>query len=92
MLNDEFVVDGADQFARRVAALATGAQQQVELAYRLALTRAPSPQEAEWCEEFLRQQQANYEAELRPPPDSAQPALASLCRVLFNMSNFLYVE
>lgn len=92
MLNDGFVVEQADQFAQRLANQATGAKQRVELAYRLALTRVPTPQESEWCVEFLQKQQMHFTAEQPAPPDTTTQALASLCRVLFNMSNFLYVE
>ena len=92
MLNDGFVVEQADQFAQRLANQATGAKQRVEFAYRLALTRLPTPQESEWCVKFLRKQQMHYAAEQPTSPDTAAQALASLCRVMFNMSNFLYVE
>jgi Protein of unknown function (DUF1553)/Protein of unknown function (DUF1549)/Planctomycete cytochrome C len=55
LLNDEFVHRQAKLFADRVREAAPGdAAKQVELAYRIALSRAPRANEAELAAEFLR--------------------------------------
>jgi len=58
LLNDEFVLRQAKLFADRVAEAAPGdAVKQVDLAYRIALSRAPRPEEAQIAAEFLRKRQ-----------------------------------
>ena len=58
LLNDEFVLRQAKLFADRVAEAAPGdTVKQVDLAYRIALSRAPRPEEAQIAAEFLRKRQ-----------------------------------
>tara|TARA_Y100000588_G_scaffold362424_1_gene424108 strand:- start:588 stop:839 length:252 start_codon:yes stop_codon:yes gene_type:complete len=48
LLNNESVLRQAELFAERLAALAPGdLARQVDLAYRIALTRSPRPEEAQ---------------------------------------------
>ena len=54
LMNDEFVVRQAELFAKRLEEAAPGdVARQVELAYRLALSRAPEPEERKLAAEFL---------------------------------------
>ena len=77
MLNDSFVLEQAEWLAARVAREGAGCR--VEAAFRVALGRPPTPREAAWCAEALRRH-----------GDDAR-ALARLCHVLLNTSEFLYV-
>ena len=77
LLNDEFVLQQARLFAERVresAGADTGAQ--VDLAYRLAVSRAPSAQERELAREYL----ANGHN------------LEGLAHVLLNTNEFAYLR
>jgi hypothetical protein len=75
MLNDAFVREQAERFAKRVRAeSANDRGRQVELAFLIALSRPPRPSEAELCRDFL-----------------ARRGLALLCHTLLNTSEFLYV-
>ena len=97
LLNDAFVLDQADHFADRLAREAGPvAKDRVDLAFRIALGRGPTTEEAAWSVELLNEQRDAYNAASNgsssavPNPD--RKALASLCHALFNFNNFLYVE
>jgi hypothetical protein len=93
MLNDEFVMQQADAVAARVAAaVARGTRQPIDFAYRLILLRRPTQQEFDWSSEFLSQQSASYRTADVAPEDADHRALAGLCHILLNSSQFLYVE
>ena len=89
LLNDPEVVAAADAFARRVAAAVKPADC-VALAFRLALCRAPTTDEATAATALLVKHARRY-AEL-PAEEAAVRALAHLCQVLFCTNEFLYVE
>jgi hypothetical protein len=78
MLNDEFVRTQAVAIAERVRAKGGD---EIELAFRLVLGRSPSKTESAIAVELIGKQK-----ELR-----AKDALAHLCHVLLNTSEFLYV-
>ena len=93
MLNDSLALEQADHFAQRVWNHAGRAPaERIELAFRIALSRSPDSQEIQWSSELLRQLAARYQAEGSPADQAARQALMHLCRVLFNSSEFLYVE
>ena len=93
MLNDPLALEQADHFAQRVWHNAgQSPAERIELAFRIALSRAPDSQEIQWSSELLRQHAARYRAEGSPADQAARQALMHLCRVLFNSSEFLYVE
>jgi hypothetical protein len=75
MLNDAFVREQAERFAKRVRAEAgVEASRQIEDAFLIALSRPPRAQEIEWCRDFL-----------------ARRGLPILCHTLLNTSEFLYI-
>jgi hypothetical protein len=80
MLNNAVVLEQSDAFADRVI-IESGNDdaKAIDLAFRLALTRSPRGDEQSWCADFLRGHQPRREA------------IAQLCHVLFNSSEFLYV-
>jgi cytochrome c553 len=80
LLNDPFVRNQATLFAARVRAEAGSASADwIERAYRLALARAPEPEE--------RQQLASFLAS----GDSGK-RLIDLCQLLFTLNEFAYVD
>ncbi len=80
LLNGRLVNDEAVYFARRIAETAgSDTAAQVEQAYQRALTRPPTAEELHDALEFLA-------------AEPAAEALNGLCRVLFNLNEFVYVD
>jgi mono/diheme cytochrome c family protein len=92
MLNDAFVLSQADAFAERVARTAgADLEKRIDLAYRIALSRGPTAQEAVLCAELVRRHAERYRSEKVPDDQAQRKALAQFCHVLLNTSEFLYV-
>lgn len=85
LLNNDFALRQARYFAERVAALASNERERIRVAYRIALSRAPTPSELDANLEFLHQQAAYHEGD-------ALDALTDLCDVILNLNEFLYVS
>ena len=80
LLNGRLVNDEAAHFAQRIVELAgADVRAQVRCAYNLALTRSPTADEFHEALAFLAAEPAGQ-------------ALAGLCRVLFNLNEFVYVD
>ena len=80
MYNGAFVSEEARHFAARVRQNAEESPDaQIRLAFRLALGRAPSPEESVRMRQLLQSS----------APDEGLPAI---CRVLFNANEFIYHE
>jgi len=93
MLNDALALEQAEQFAHRVWHQAgRSPNEQIELAFRIALTRPPDEQDTRWSAELLQQHTTRYRQNGSTDDEAARKALMHLCRVLFNSSEFLYVE
>ena len=93
LLNDEFVLEQADWFAARVLREAgDGPEARIERTFRLALAREPTPNEVRSCLRLLRQQDARFRENGANEEEVPRKALACLCQVVFNTSEFLYVE
>jgi hypothetical protein len=93
MLHDALLADQAEHFAGRVERLAPATpSRRIEAAFRVALARRPNAREAEVCAGLLRRQAAAYFAAGEPREGAAHRALAQLCLVLLNTSEFLFVE
>ena len=89
MLNDEFLWKQSRQLAQHVVArVGNDRQRQVQVVFRLALTRSPSDVERQSCLEHLEQQTAILAAD----ENSEATALADLCLAILNTSEFLYAE
>ena len=81
LFNGDFVNEEAAALARRIRREAgEGKGEQVRLAYRLAFSRSPSPEEAGHFVKFLGQ------------AEEADDALVGFCRVLLNASEFVYID
>jgi hypothetical protein len=87
LLNNSFVHARSNAVARRVVArMAEDLTQQVRQAWRFTLGRDPDESEEALAIKFVAAQQAQFE-------DNAKFwALASLCHVLLNSNEYLYVD
>jgi hypothetical protein len=83
LLNGEFTNRQARHFAERlVREVGTDPEKQVERAYVLALGRQPTTNESEALQRFL----------LREAESNRDGALAQMCRVIFNLNEFVYAD
>jgi hypothetical protein len=83
LLNGDFTNRQARHFAERlVREVGADADRQIERAYGLALGRPPTTTEREATRAFLRREAEN---------DSGG-ALAQMCRVIFNLNEFVYPD
>jgi hypothetical protein len=92
LFNGQFVNRQAEHFAQRLVREA-GADPaaQIGLAYRLALSRPPTDQELKTIVEFLQSHAAGSEG--LAADDAARPAaLVQVCRVIFNLNEFVYTD
>lgn len=101
MLNGSFVNRQAEHLARRLEREAgTDARSQVELAYRLVLCRAPEPKECDVLLEYLAAESRRISADAAATPNAlaidstaaASRARMQLCRILFNLNEFVYPD
>jgi hypothetical protein len=97
LLNDDFHHERSTALARRVAASAGDEPiDRIDMAWRIALGRVPDDGERRLASEHLQRQRARFDR-LRAAGDTEalDPdtlALASLCHVLINSNEFLYVD
>jgi hypothetical protein len=96
LFNGEFVNRQAQHLAQRLVKEAgSDPAKQIELAYRLALCRPPTAQERLAMTEFLQREAENQSGIGGKPtqPDEGQRrALEQLCRVVFNLNEFVYPD
>ena len=93
MLNDAFLAEQAEHFARRVERLSAAlARRTIELAFRLALVRRPVAAETATCRDLLDREERLFRERGLARDVAAHRALAQLCQVLFNTSEFLFAE
>lgn len=91
LMNSPFTLEQSLKFAESLREQATGnVADLVKQAYRRALGRWPTDAELKLAKEFLKQQTA--ELVPRWKDDAAKHALADLCRALFNVNEFVYVD
>ncbi len=98
LLNNHFVHEQSEVWANRLVEEVEGAAEaQVTRAWQLAYGRAPSATESTAALAHLRQQREHFgnagaEAPRQLAADPQLLALASLCHVLLNSNEFLYVD
>ena len=95
LLNSEFVMERAQDFADRLNELAGGGaatEKKVETAYLMALARKPSPSEMAFCAEHLDEQTQGYLDVKSTDEEASYAALASLGQMLMASNEFLYVD
>jgi hypothetical protein len=95
LFNGEFVQEQAKHFAERLIREAgDDSDAQIERAYRLALARHPEKLERDTMRAFLKTQAARLVDE-RPeasPSEIRLQALTQMCRVIFNLNEFVYSD
>jgi len=75
MLNDRFVIEQSEHFARRVMVSAGPDQgSRMELAFRIALSRKPTKNESQWAADLIGQQTARYSKQTEPQLSAEQVA------------------
>jgi hypothetical protein len=99
LLNNDFVHQESAALAERVRRDAPDdPNAQIEQAWWLALSRAPTDDERAWAAAHLRTQRRNLAEQASAVGDSLSDddaharALASLCHVLLNLNEFIYVD
>ena len=95
LLNSEFVMERAQDFADRLNELAGGgaaAEKKIEMAYLMALARRPSPEEAAFSAQHLDEQAQGYLDVKSSDEQASYAALASLGQMLMASNEFLYVD
>jgi hypothetical protein len=91
LLNDEFALLQARHFAARVTQAAGQAPtEQIKSAYRIALSRDPTPKEMAGSLQFIEKQRAHHAD--KPAADPVTLALTDFCHVILNLNEFLYVQ
>jgi len=83
LLNSEEVMTAARATAERVARMTAKPDQQVESAFRLAIGRPPTAQELTMSKSFVAKASGSAD-------DTA--GLTELCRALFNLNVFVYIN
>jgi hypothetical protein len=87
LLNDAFMLEQAEQFAQRVAALASTPEGRIETAFRLAFARPPTAEEMAAALALLKKVEKRYAGQ----PQADLKPLANLCHMLLCTNEFLYV-
>ena len=93
-LNSEFSMQQSERFAQRIDRLTDDdapLQKKVEVAFGLAFSRQPRPEELKLAEVYLGRQRQRYLDLGTPAKEASQRALAGLCQMLMSASEFLYV-
>jgi cytochrome c553 len=86
MLNNPFVLQQAEQWAKRVLAAPGGAEDRIRAMYATAFGRPPTTDELTAATAFVAEQAKEYGT-----PDHPK-AWTDLAHVLFNAKEFIYVE
>ena len=99
LLNGEFTVRQSAHFATRLQDEAgSDLPQQIKLAYRLALNRSPAPDEIAAFTEFVeletqsRLAAGDVSQDSQAKQEAATQSLAQMCRVIFNLNEFVYTD
>jgi hypothetical protein len=99
LFNSEFVNRQANYLAQRLSSdVGDDQAKQIERAYRLALCRPPNNTESAKMSRFIREESGKVlkEAEEAKKPISAEKAqvaaLVQMCRVIFNLNEFVYPD
>ena len=100
LLNDELALELAEQFGKQVYETAgPSPDRQIDTAFRCALGRPPDADERAWSAQLLNEQTKLYHKMMKEDDGVsvtdrkvAEKSLMHLCRVLFNSTEFLYIE
>lgn len=96
MLNSAFIFEQANYFAERVVRVAGKEDDaRIEAAFRIALARPPTEKERELSRSFYSRQASRAREKQDDGQDAAPPpitALQSLCQMILNTNEFMYVQ
>ena len=96
LLNNDFVHERSTVLAERIVRQAPSQEEeQVERAFRAVLARSPDESERRACRRHLNEQSAAFASTPvgnRDPRAARTEAVKSLCHVLMNANEFIYVE
>ncbi len=93
LLNDSFVTQQAEAFATRLTKLSLETvEERLDTANRIALGKALSEDRLQAALEFLNQQENQLRQEGVSAAAARHEALALYCQVLFNLSEFIYID
>lgn len=88
MMNNPFVIQQSDAFARRIAEHSSQVRDQIEYAFLLAYGRLPTSGERQATSQFVREfNSANYRSR-----DAAPSTLAAVCQGLFASAEFRLID
>lgn len=95
LLNSEFVLERAADLAawvKKQVSPTAATQNEIEMAYLLALARKPNTAETRFCEAHLKKRCQFYVQQKLSVEEAEHQALISLCHMLVSSNEFLYVE
>ena len=92
LLNNEFVHQQSQSLAERALGTTADDDARIDAAWRLALGRSPASTEREAALRHLNEQEARFAKLNSSPRPARQLAWESLCHVLLNTNEFLYVD
>jgi hypothetical protein len=94
LLNNEFIHQASERLALQIARehAADSPAEQARSAWRLILGREPNAGEVSAAVSHLQAQQRQFAAGAATKEHAARLALASLCHVLLNTNEFIYVD
>jgi hypothetical protein len=95
LLNSEFMMEQANQFAARVTQVTddgASTEKKVDTAFLLALSRRPTASELRLAEDHLEKIATRFKEVGTPERIARERALSSLCQMLMATNEFLYIE
>jgi hypothetical protein len=94
MLNNDWVHEQSRTFATRVLAACDVDSGRIDIAWQMSLGRKPTDHERAFVQGHLSRQRKNLEASQgeKKVGDAEQLAWASLCHVLLNTNEFIYLD
>ena len=93
MMNSPFVRDMANRLAKQVYSGTATLDQALDRAYRIALSRSPTPREREKMKAFYAKQEQFFAVEAKSvTPQVKEQAFTETCVVLLALNEFVYVD
>jgi hypothetical protein len=96
LMNSEFVLSQSQELAERVLADACCLEDQIRLAWQLALGHEPNANQLAAAMDMIAVQEQEFAGQDLPDKsstaDPAKRALATFCQALFSSNHFLYID
>ena len=92
LMNDPFAHHSAGKLAARVMAAKPEEPARIEMIYQLTMSRAPLPEEASECSEFLKTYREKLAARGTPPPQADGDAWSALARAIVSSNEFAFID